>query len=209
MDTVQLHHLGLVYAAYLIAVASPGPSTMAIMSVAMNQGRGPAVVLALGVVTGSLFWALLAAAGISTVLTAFAGGMLALKIAGGLYLLFLAIKSGRSALAPGNGATRTFEQAKPMVLYRRGLLLHLTNPKSILGWIAIMTLGLGPGASHMTLAAILAGCAFLGLLVFVGYALLFSTSVMARTFLRCRRWVEGTLAVVFGTAGLRLLFSKP
>ena len=29
-------------------------------------------------------------------------------------------------------------------LYRRGLLMHLTNPKALLGWIATMTLGLGP-----------------------------------------------------------------
>ena len=45
-----LHHLLLVYAAYLVAVASPGPSTMSIMGVAMNHGRGPAVALAMGVV---------------------------------------------------------------------------------------------------------------------------------------------------------------
>ncbi|WP_338405350.1 LysE family transporter, partial [Achromobacter xylosoxidans] len=54
-------HLAMVYGTYLIATASPGPSTMAIMATAMRDGRGPALALAAGVVTGSLFWALLAA----------------------------------------------------------------------------------------------------------------------------------------------------
>ncbi|WP_092986684.1 LysE family translocator [Rhizobium sp. NFR03] len=206
---VQLHHLGLVYVAYLLAAASPGPSNMAIMGVAMQQGRAPAVFLALGIMTGSLFWAVLAATGISTVLTTFAGAIFVLKIAGGLYLLFLAVKAGRSALAVHSRSAGTIDDAKPIDLYRRGLLLHLTNPKAILGWIAIMTLGLGPDASSTTLVAILAGCAVLGLVVFLGYALVFSTGMMGRAYLRCRRWVEGALALAFGAAGIRLLLSRP
>ena len=70
MHLADLHHLLLVYAAYVVAVASPGPSTMAIMGDAMRDGRAPAVVLALGVMTGSLFWAALAGAGLATLLTA-------------------------------------------------------------------------------------------------------------------------------------------
>ena len=35
--------IGLVYATYLLATASPGPSNMAIMATAMRDGRGPAL----------------------------------------------------------------------------------------------------------------------------------------------------------------------
>jgi threonine efflux protein len=208
MHLEHVHHLLLVYAAYLMAVASPGPSTMAIMGVAMSQGRASAVVLALGVMTGSIFWAVLAAAGISSLLTAYAEALFALKIAGGLYLLYLAYKSAKSALSVHDQQVRTDTPAKRMTLYRRGALLHLTNPKSILGWIAIMSLGLRPDTPSYTLQAILVGCALLGLFVFVGYALLFSTAVMGRAYQKSRHWIEGTLAMVFGYAGIRLLFSK-
>lgn len=203
-----MQHLMLVYAAYLIAVASPGPSNMAIMGVAMRQGRAAAVALALGVMTGSLFWAALAAAGLSTLLTAYADALFAIKIAGGLYLLYLAWKSAKSALSRHDGQMKADTPAKRTTLYRRGVLLHLTNPKSILGWIAIMSLGLRPDAPSYTLQAIMAGCAVLGVIVFVGYALLFSTETMARAYRKSRRWIEGTLAVVFGYAGIRLLFSR-
>lgn len=204
----HVHHLMLVYTAYLIAVASPGPSNMAIMGVAMNQGRASAVALALGVMTGSLFWAVLAAAGISTLLAQFADALFAIKIAGGLYLLYLAYKSAKSALSSHVQQVRTDTPTKRARLYRRGVLLHLTNPKSILGWIAIMSLGLRPDAPSYTLQAIIAGCAILGVTVFVGYALMFSTALMGRAYRKSRRWIEGTLAMFFGYAGIRLLLSK-
>lgn len=40
-------------------------------------------------------------------------------------------------------------------LYQRGLLMHLTNPKTLLG-LATMTLGLGPEASPVTIGIVLA-----------------------------------------------------
>lgn len=208
MQLDQLNDLMLVYAAYLIAVASPGPSTMAIMGVAISQGRASAVALALGVLTGSLFWAVLAAAGISTILASYAEALVLIKIAGGVYLLYLAYKSARSALATQARQARTDVKTKRTTLYRRGVLLHVTNPKSILGWIAIMSLGLRPDAPSYTFQAIIAGCAILGLSVFVGYALIFSTAFMGRAYQKSRRWIEGTLAMVFGYAGIRLLLSK-
>ncbi|PZU89189.1 MAG: amino acid transporter [Shinella sp.] len=198
----------LVYITYLIAVASPGPSNMAIMGVAMNRGRASAVTLALGILTGSMFWAALAATGISTVLTRYAEALFVIKIAGGLYLLYLAYKSAKSALLPGEARMRTDATTRLSALYRKGLLLHLTNPKSILGWIAIMSLGLRPDAPAYTLAAIVGGCAVIGFSFFIGYALMFSTALMGRAYRKSRRWVEGTLAMVFGFAGIRLLLSK-
>jgi threonine/homoserine/homoserine lactone efflux protein len=209
MGTEHLNQLLLVYATYLIATASPGPSNMAIMGVAMEQGRGPALSLALGVVTGSMSWAILAATGISAVLAAYADALFAIKIAGGFYLLYLAYKSAKSALSLRQAQSLAASVASDrLMLYRRGVLLHLTNPKAVLAWIAIMSLGLHPGAPIYRLPAILAGCAILGTLVFGGYALIFSTTPMVGAYRKARRWIEGTLAVVFGFAGIRLLASS-
>ncbi|MFN3526329.1 MAG: LysE family translocator [Paracoccus sp. (in: a-proteobacteria)] len=205
----HLNQLLIVYAAYLIATASPGPSNMAIMGVAMSQGRGAAFVLALGVVTGSIFWAILAASGISALLANYADALFALKIAGGLYLLYLASKSARSALRRQVSRSPVQDTGSSrLALYRRGVLLHLTNPKAVLAWIAIMSLGLRPDAPGYTFAAIIGGCAVLGILVFVGYAVVFSTAPMVRSYQKARRWIEGTLALFFGYAGIRLLLSK-
>ncbi|WP_172330772.1 LysE family translocator [Mangrovicoccus sp. HB161399] len=196
-----------VYGTYLIAAASPGPSNMAIIGTAMTQGRAAAMVLVLGVMTGSMAWAALAACGISTVLAAHPGALHAVRIGGGLYLLWLARKSALAALAPGEMRMAAAPEPR-RALYRKGLLLHLANPKSVLGWAAILSLGLRPEAPPHALQAMVGGCALLGLAVFSGYAAAFSAPPMARAYARARRWIEGGLAAVFGYGGLRLLLAR-
>jgi threonine/homoserine/homoserine lactone efflux protein len=209
---IDFHQLLLVYIAYIIAVASPGPSNMTIMGVAMSRGRAPAIVLAIGVITGSLFWATLTATGLSAVLATYANALFFIKIAGGFYLLYLAYKSARSAFEPAAAqaflVTPIVGRAEYLQIYRRGLLLHLTNPKAILGWIAIMSLGLKPGAGASTLAAIIGGCGLLGITIFCGYALLFSTAPAIRIYQRARRYIETVLALFFGFAGIKLLMAR-
>ena len=209
--SVDFHHLLVVYTAYIIAAASPGPSNMRIMGTAMQQGRNAALLLAAGVITGSIFWGIMAATGISALLTAYAQALVILKIAGGLYLLFLAFKAAKAAMARDGDAGRAAFADRPLsgiALYRRGLLMHLSNPKSILGWIALVALGLGPGASRQDVFLILAGCGVLSVTIFCGYALLFSTPPMVSMYHRARRGIEGVLAAFFGLAGLSLLFSR-
>lgn len=94
---IDIHNLLLVFTAYIIGAASPGPSNMRIMGVAMHQGRRSALMLAAGVISGSFFWGSLAATGVATLLTQYAHALIVLKVVGGIYLLFLAIKAGRSA----------------------------------------------------------------------------------------------------------------
>lgn len=86
--------------------------------------------------------------------------------------------------------------------------MHLTNPKALLGWIATMSLGLGAEASQSTVVIILTGCALLSVTIFCGYAIVFSTAPMIRAYQRARRLIEGSLAMVFGAAGLKLLFTR-
>ncbi|MBD9462327.1 LysE family translocator [Pseudomonas sp. Pdm06] len=207
----DLHHLLLVFTAYIVGAASPGPSNMRIMGVAMHQGRKPALMLATGVISGSFFWGAMAATGVSAILLQFAQALFVLKIVGGAYLLFLAVKAGRSALSSDERIQKALAAAPTVSgfgLYQRGLLMHLTNPKALLGWIATMTLGLGPQATPETVLIILAGCAVLSITIFCSYAIVFSTAPMIRGYRRARRWIEGTLALVFGAAGLKLLFSR-
>lgn len=208
---VELHHLLLVFMVYIIGAASPGPSNMRIMAVAMQDGRKSALCLAAGVVSGSLFWGSLAATGISAVLAEYAQALVILKILGGAYLLYLGFKAARSALKTdeqlANGAGLPL-RASGFKLYHRGLLMHLTNPKALLGWIATMSLGLGAQGSQLTVAIILVGCAVLSVTIFCGYAIIFSTAAMIRAYQRARRIIEGSLAIVFGAAGFKLLMTR-
>lgn len=200
----------LIYTTYFVATASPGPSNMAIMGTAMKNGRGAALALAAGVIGGSMLWALLAACGVLTVLATFAQLLIVLKIAGGLYLLWLAFKAGKSALRNAEVSGTEENPAKSSFgrLFRQGMLMHVGNPKAILTWVAIMSVALKPDAAAATLPLIIGGCAAICITVFCGYALLFSTAAMGAFYRRIRRGLDALLACCFAVAGLKLVFSR-
>ncbi|ARJ44010.1 amino acid transporter [Pantoea alhagi] len=204
------HELILIYITYFVATASPGPSNMAIMGMAMKKGRSAALALASGVIGGSMLWALLAACGVLTVLATFAQLLIMLKIGGGLYLLWLAFKAGKSALSRPD-ATEFKSRDESVAfgkLFRQGVLMHVGNPKAILTWVAIMSVALKPDAALSTLPLIVVGCGIICIVVFCGYALLFSTVVMTAFYRRIRRGLDALLACCFAVAGLKLVFSR-
>lgn len=202
--------IAVVYCTYVVATASPGPSNMAIMTTAMREGRLPALVLAAGVITGSLFWAVLAATGMSAMLASSVEWLFAIRIAGGVYLLYLAFRTGRSAFHPKPrlvGMHAKMASISYSALYRQGIMMHVSNPKAALAWIAIMSLGLGINAPYGTLVATIGGCSILGVIVFGGYAIIFSTDRMVALYACLRRWIEGAISGFFAAAGWKLLFS--
>ncbi|WP_152223175.1 LysE family translocator [Pseudomonas sp. SCB32] len=202
--------IALAYCSYFLAAASPGPSNMAIMGTAMRDGRMPALILACGVMTGSLAWAVLAATGISTLLATTAKALVVIKVLGGLYLLYLAMRAGSSALRPVPDVPRVDTArgtARYLPLYRQGVLMHIANPKAIMSWMAIMSLGLREDAPGGTLPAIIGGCAVLGIGIFGGYAILFSTARIIAFYSRVGRWIQGLFSALFAIAGVKLLVS--
>lgn len=208
--SAYLPNLMLLYAAFALAVCSPGPSNMTIMATAMNAGRVPALALAAGVTAGSFTWGVLTAAGVSALISAHAGALQVIKLIGGAYLLFLAWRSARSALskdAPVGRAGASSSVSLPRLVLR-GYLMHLTNPKAILGWMAIISIGLPPQAPWAIIAAILLGCLLISLTSNASYALVFSTPPMVAAYRRARRWIEGVLAGVFVFAGLKLMMMR-
>jgi amino acid exporter len=198
----------LAYSACLLGLASPGPNILAVLGTAMGEGRRAGVALALGVAMGSVLWALMTAAGLSALLASYAAALIVIKIAGGLYLLWLAFKAFRAASSRHAIAITAERQRSPRAYVLRGLVIQMTNPKAVLAWIAIMSLGLRHDAPLWVVAAIVVGTSLLSLAIHYLYAVAFSTPTMVRVYGRARRAIQATLAVFFGCAGLKLLTSR-
>jgi threonine/homoserine/homoserine lactone efflux protein len=195
--------------AYTIGVASPGPSNMAIMAAAMSQGRRQALALAAGVVCGSVMWGLAAALGLSALMRACSWVLVALKIAGGLYLLFLSWKAARAAVARSMPELSKAAGTKSnWRAFTSGLGMHVTNPKAIFVWLSIVALALPPGARTEHALGVIASCAAIGVCVFFGYALTFSTAVVRALYSKAHRWFNAVLSAVFAFAGVKLLLSR-
>ena len=127
-----------------------------------------------------------------------------LKIAGGLYLLWLAYQSARSAFKPSNVKSETLVNER---WFWRGLFLNLSNPKAVVAWMAALSMGLGTGDGAMMVTAATFLCVILGLLNYMGYTLLFSQRGMMAGYNRLKRWIDGTVAALFAVAGFGLLRS--
>ncbi|MEO0999444.1 MAG: LysE family transporter, partial [Pseudomonadota bacterium] len=93
--------LALLWLAWILGGASPGPATMALASTGLARGRAPALALAAGIVAGSAIWGVLAALGLGALMLANAWLAEALRYLGAAYILWLAVKAGRAALRPG------------------------------------------------------------------------------------------------------------
>ncbi len=208
--TLYLPGILLAYTAFLLAIASPGPNILAVIGTSMAVGRASGIALALGVASGSFSWAILTVFGLAAILATYAAALLAIKIFGGMYLLWLAYKSFKSAASRHDLEAKELAGGRrtPFGYFKRGYIIQMTNPKAALAWIAIISLGLKTGAPIWVGAMIVLGTFALSIVIHVIYALAFSTPVMVRAYGKARRSIQGVLGTFFALAGIRLLTSK-
>ncbi|MEZ5913662.1 MAG: LysE family translocator [Paracoccaceae bacterium] len=194
--------------AWVLAGASPGPATLSIAGTAMNGGRAAGLCVAAGILFGSACWGLAAAAGLSAIMLAHVWLFEVLRYAGAAYLLFLALKSLRSALSAGKAMHERGYSGSPSRLFAKGALIHLTNPKAILSWASIFAIVLPAGSDPGSVFGLFAFLYSGSLLVFPGYALLFSAPGMVKVYKRMKRGFELVFAGFFGFASLKILTAR-
>lgn len=201
-------NLPVILAAALMNSASPGPANLTIAGTAMHDGRRPALALAAGVLTGSISWSIMAALGFSALMLTHAWLATAMRYAAAFYLLYLAVKSARSAVAGAKAQMMIGPQMSLRRAYLKGLALHLTNPKPILFFGALFAIGVPPGTPSETLTLVIASIGAMNFWVFLGYALAFSSPVAVRGYLRLKRWIEAAFALMFGAAAIKILTAR-
>ena len=201
--------LAAIFAAFFIVAASPGPATLALSAVSAASGRKSGMIFGAGLSGGLSFWGLVAATGLGAVLQTSTHLLAALKIAGGIYLLWLAYGSACSALrvAPGKPVLGEIALPSKKGLLMKGLMLNLSNPKAVVAWMAALSVGLGDKDASINLLLGTLGCAFVGFFVYAAYAAAFSLSVVMKCYLKLRRWVDAVVSALFAIAGLTLIRS--
>ncbi|GGO72079.1 LysE family translocator [Nonomuraea cavernae] len=128
--------LGVVSVA-LGMVLSPGPNMMYLVSRSTSQGRRAGIISLGGVAAGFLVYLVGANLGLAVLFAAVPELLTAIRIAGALYLLWLAWKT----LKPGGAsvfATQDVPPDPPLRLFLMGLMTNLLNPKIALLYVAII-----------------------------------------------------------------------
>ena len=198
-------NLPLILIAALLGSASPGHSTLAIAGTSMNSGRRRGLAFALGVCSGSWFWSISAAFGLGAFMLANVWLFDILRYFGAAYLLFLAYKSARSAFKPSSFEIQNAFASSARSAYAKGIALHLTNPKAILFFGSLFSIGIPQGTSPQELMIVICAVGTQSILVFTGYAFLFSSPRITAGYIKLKRWFEGVFALAFGAVGLKIL----
>lgn len=168
---LTLSSLLLFAGVYVTAVATPGPGIAALIGRVLGRGLTGIAPFIAGFVVGDLVWFTVAATGLAMLAREFAALFAAVRIAGCLYLLFLAWSLWRApgraaAIGPalrGDGGRSAFLGA---------LALTLGNPKVIVFFLSIMPLVVDLRAVTLTVAVeIVATMAVLLSAVLLTYAL--------------------------------------
>ena len=203
-----LPQLLLAWSIQAMGILSPGPSVALILGVATSRGRLPSVVTAFGVACGSIVLAVATVVGVTAILAQVAELMTVLRFAGAAYLAWLAVKAFRNAASAPKLVVERIGRESAWRTGLAGFALQISNPKAIMFWLAIASVG-GVGEAPLPVVALFVLVAFLNsFLGHGGYALLLSSGPVRSAYVRARRWIEAGLGCFFLFASVKLATAR-
>lgn len=188
----------------LLLALSPGPDNAYLLTLSAEQGFRRGLLLTAGLCSGLVLHTLLAVSGLSALLAASPTAFALLSMAGALYLIWLALGMWKTA-AP---ASVTQQPVTGLALYRRGLLMNLSNPKVVVFFVALLPqFATGPDTSTQTLITLGAILVLGTLLVFGSLAALGNVLLHWQHWAPLQRWLNRLTALAIVLAALALLYS--
>ena len=195
-----MESITLFLAASLALIITPGPDLLYVLTRGISGGRVSGVLSALGVTCGILVHTLAAALGLAVLLKTSTLLFWAVKIAGGVYLLFLGLQMVRN----GNDLDLELPQTTldRKKCFFQGFLSNVLDPKVALFFIAFLPQFVAKESTSHSHQMIFLGLVFALLTVLFLAALgLFSGSI--GTWLRKRKQVARKINI--GSGGLLML----
>ena len=192
-------HLTTLLAFALIAlglVLTPGPNMAYLISRSICQGRVAGLISLAGVAAGFLVYMVCAAFGVTALLMAVPFAYDTLRIAGALYLGWLAWQ----ALKPGGRSpfqVRELAPDSPAKLFGMGLLTNLLNPKIAMLYLSLLPQFVDPKLGHVLAQSLMLGAVQIAVSVAVNTLIALGAGSIAGflaarpSWLKLQRWLMG------------------
>jgi threonine/homoserine/homoserine lactone efflux protein len=205
---ISIEQIVLFSLASLVLIFTPGPDIIYVLTRGVAQGRSAALAAALGFSLGNIGHTMLAVFGLSAILASSAVAFTAVKVAGGLYLVFIGWKlwTADPSLALGGQG----EHRAARVIFRQSVLANLLNPKVAIFFLAFFPQFVRPEQGHPTLQMAILGLTFVVLTMF-GFGLValgagaLNSRLAARPSLSA--WLHKGAGAILMLLGLRLLWA--
>jgi threonine efflux protein len=200
----MLSTLAVIALMHWVVLATPGANVLVVSQLAAAGQRKAACWAALGVSVVALIWATLAVLGVNAVFAAHPRLRLALQVAGGLYLCYVAFRLWRA------GASRAADKASALAsfaAFRLGFVTNILNPKSALFFGSVFATALPADPSAALLVAAVSLVLVNALLWHFFLALAFSQTRVQAVYRRWRKVLNGVACALIGAFGVRLLIA--
>lgn len=199
----------LFFTSSILLALAPGPDNLYVLAQSAQHGRSAGLVVTAGLCSGVLVHTAAVSFGVAAIFQTSVVAFSVLKYIGAAYLLYLAWGAFRAGGGGGNGSA--VNRLSVGQLYRRGVVMNVTNPK-----VSIFFLAFLPQFADPAYGPIIPQMLSLGLLfivatipVFGGVALLAGTfgEMLARSD-RARKVLNRTAGTVFAALAVKLILAE-
>lgn len=121
--------------ALLLVCLAPGPNVFLLVSTGLQRGVPSVLQVVAGIVLASIIFLALSALGVTGLLSRSPSLFTAVRVAGALYLIYLGVRMLWASRTPLVLESRVVAGPHPLL---QGFTTHISNPKAILFWTALL-----------------------------------------------------------------------
>lgn len=189
---------------WTIAVVVPGPNFFLTLQTAAADSRKAGLFTTLGIAAGTAIWGMAGYLGISALFAAAPWVYLSVKVAGGLYILYLGVnlirRSQRKAAHSG-----TFQAGSSYRNFTLGLFTNLSNPKTAAFVASLFAATLPQNGTMTTGLMIIAIMVIISLLWYGLVAWAFSIGRLQQGYANVKTTMERVAGALFIAFGIRMI----
>lgn len=209
MFDYSLAHWSTFFTAAILLNLSPGPDMAFILGQTARVGRRSGFAAMFGIWTGTGVHTLLAALGLSAILTTSATAFLLVKWLGVIYLVWLGIQAFRSSGIIQ--ASQTQNMTGNTAAFRQGVLVSLLNPKVAIFFLAFLPQFVVEGAGPVSAQLFLHGILIIVTAIVIEPPLIIASARLGDFIgnsANLTKWLGRLLGTLFIGLGVRLALSE-
>ncbi|MEM8801573.1 MAG: LysE family translocator [Pseudomonadota bacterium] len=189
---------------HLIAAASPGPTILMSARIGVTEGMRTGFFYSLGCGIGALIWAITALFGLAVLFQIAPTVLWGFKLAGGLFLLWIALQMWRHAPDPLPDAEATTAPRTPFSAMLFGVTTQMANPKPAIFFGAVFVGTIPPEASPWVVVALLVVIFLNEVTCTTAVARVFSFESSRRAYERLKVRIDRVFGGLLGLLGVKI-----
>ncbi len=198
-----------IFTASFILALVPGPDNIFLLTQSALEGPVAGISLTMGLLTGIICHTAAVIFGVTVIITSSALAFTILKIFGVCYLLYLAwgaFRAKGTKISSGDG-----KQRGNLRLYRRGIIMNISNPKIAVFFLAFFPQFIDPTTGHVARQTVELAASFIAafLIVFIAIAYLAGTlGEFLRNSDKAQTYLNRAAGAIFVGFALKLAFTE-